>query len=117
MATKQEIATKVLQKLSVLEANETTVIGNDKTLVEEKYDSVYQMLKAKDLVNWGSTEDIPTQAVVPITGLVALECLEEYNVPMRVAQSIMVNEQRYLRQLKEFEYQYYRPDEEEAYYF
>jgi len=115
MATKTEIATKVLQKLTVLEADETPST-EDLTLVESKYDSVYPLLKSEDLVNWGSGEDIPTQAVIPVVGLVARECIEEFTVLQQIMQSLMINEGRYKRQLKALEYNYYVPLTDFEYY-
>lgn len=115
MATKAEIATKVLQKLTVIAADQTAAT-NDSTLVQEKYDSLYQLLKADDLVSWGSTQDIPTEAVIPVVGLVARECLEEFTVPPNVATTIMLDEDRYRGQLKTLEYNYYVPIEEPVYF-
>lgn len=115
MATKSEIATKVLQKLTVLEADETAATA-DSTLVQEKYDSFYETMAAEDLVNWASSDDIPTAAVIPVVGLVARECIEEFTVPMVIAQMLILNEDRYKNMLKRLEYNYYVPDSEPEYY-
>lgn len=115
MATISQIETKVLQKLGVLEADETAD-SNDTSLVNDKYDSVYGRLKALRLVSWGSADDIPTAAVVPVVGLVARECIEEFVVPVNVAQSLIMNEKRYLGMLKELEYDTYIDDGEPEYY-
>ena len=115
MATKNEIAVKVLQKLYQLEAGGTALTA-DTDLIEDVYDSVYAALKAEDLVSWGSGDDIPTAAVIPIVGLVALECKEEFNAPAVTVQSLMANEERYKDKLKALEYNYYVPDTKFEYY-
>lgn len=115
MATKAEIATKVLQKLQVLKAGGTADPG-DSTLVQDKYDTVYQLLHADDLVSWASTEDIPVEAVTAIVGLVARECLEEFVVPPLTAQFLIQGEQRYKDQLRMLEYQYYVPTTNAEYF-
>lgn len=117
MATKSELATKILQKLTVLEADQTEADApNDSTLVQAKYDSVYEALAAEDLVNWGSGDNIPTAAVIPVVGLVARECIEEFTVPMVIAQMLILDEDRYKNMLKRLEYNYYVPDSEAEYY-
>lgn len=70
MATKAQLAVKVLQKLGVLAAGDTAD-SNDQTLVEEAYDSAYQYLRSLHLVSWGSSDDIPTYAVLPVRNYVA----------------------------------------------
>lgn len=115
MATKAEIATKVLQKLTVLDADETATTA-DSTLVQEKYDAIYPLLHALDLISWGSGADIPTEAVIPIVGLVARECIEEFSVPDKISISLINNEERYKDQLKTLEYEYYVPESEAVYY-
>jgi hypothetical protein len=115
MPTKTQIATKVLQKLTVLEADETAD-SNDLSLVEGKYDAIYPLLAARDSVSWGSTDDIPVEAEIPVVGLVARECIEEFTVPQIVAQSLIINEDRYHNQLRMIEYQYYRPETTQEYY-
>ena len=116
MATKSEIATKVLQKLTVLEADETKDTDDD-TLVQGIYDSVYHILAAEDLVSWGSGDDVPSNAVLPVVGLVARECIEEFTVPAQVAQGLILNEQRYKGMLSMLEHDDYVPEEDEAEYF
>ena len=115
MPTKTEIATQVLQKLAVLEADETPST-EDLTFVEGKYDGVYQLLKSENLVDWGAAENIPDKAKIPVVGLVARECLEDYIVPTQIMQSLILSEDRYKRQLKALEYNYYVPSTDFEYY-
>ncbi|MBT8448597.1 MAG: hypothetical protein KJO69_02850 [Gammaproteobacteria bacterium] len=116
MATRTEIATKVLQKLGILQDG-ATASANDITVVNDKYDSLYAILKANDLVSWGSAEDIPDTHIIPIVGLLARECLEEFTATPTVAGLIIGDEQRYIDKLREFEYQYYIPNEDEGHYY
>lgn len=115
MATESEIAEKVLQKLGILQ-NGATANANDLAIVTGKYDSFYANLDTLNLVSWGSTDDIPEKHIIPVVGLLARECLEEFTVSPSVAQSIMRDEQRYMNQLKALEYQFYRPTSEGRYF-
>lgn len=80
MATKAQIAVRVLQKLKVLENGET-INTEDQTIVEDAYDASYALLDAQELTSWGSAEDIPTGAELPVIDYVANECKEAFSVP------------------------------------
>lgn len=115
MATKAEIAIMVMQKLTKLAPGET-ITTDDSALIQAKYDSFYHILAAQNLVSWGSTDDIPIQAEIPVVGLLAKECLNEFTIPARIAQDLLINEQNYKNILKMYEYQYYVPHTEAVYY-
>lgn len=115
MATQNELAAKVLQKLGIIDAN-GTARNADLTLITDKYSSFYENLKAEDLVSWGSGDDIPNTHLIPIVGLLARECLEDFTVSPSVATLLMGDEERYRNQLKRLEYQYYVPDSRAEYY-
>ena len=115
MATKNEIATKVLQKLGVIHAD-STADNDDLSLITGKYDSFYANLKAQDLVSWGSGDDIPETHVIPIVGLLSRECLEDFTASPMIAQMLIMDEERYMNQLKTLEYQYYVPTNEAEFF-
>ena len=116
MATKNELAIKVLQKLGVAEAGETPST-DDTGIVEDKYDSRYKVLAAKDLVSWGSGDDIPTEAVEPVTSIVANDCLSEFIIPQDKQGIIARDANQGLIDLLTLEYVDYVPEEPENYYF
>ncbi len=70
MATKAELATKVMQELGRLQAGQT-INSDDSTLIQDAYDSMYLMLRDDHSVNWGPDEDIPQQFEIPITALLS----------------------------------------------
>ena len=80
MATKAQIAQRVLQKLTVLEHGEDMDSG-DKSIVEEAYDSAYALLDNDNLVTWGNTDDIPAAAELPIIDYIADRVKEAFVVP------------------------------------
>lgn len=88
MATKAELRNKVLQKLGIIDATETPR-SEDQTLVEDAYDAVYQELRSRHLVDWGSTEDIPTWAVLHVRDLVANRVTNEYGLPRSLDEELI----------------------------
>lgn len=80
MATQTEIAIKALQKIGVIAAGETPD-SDDQTLVDEAYDSLYEELRSRHLVDWGSAEDIPTWAVLHVRDILANRIANEYGIP------------------------------------
>lgn len=80
MATKTEIGTDVLEKLGAIGAGETpdTV---DQSTADNAYDAVYQELRSRMLVDWGSTEDIPAWARLHVVDIVANRISNRYGVP------------------------------------
>lgn len=65
MATKAELATKVMQYLKRLQAGQT-INSDDSTLIQDAYDSLYLILRDNHSVNWGSDDDIPQEFELPI---------------------------------------------------
>lgn len=63
MATKRELAPKVLRKLMVLAAGEAPS-ADDQLLAEEKLEAVHAALQVDDLVRW-TLQDIPRFAEEP----------------------------------------------------
>lgn len=80
MATKTELGIKVLQKLGVLYSGQTPTAA-DQTLVDEEYESVYEELRSRHLVTWGSAEDIPTWAVIHVRNIVANRAANYFERP------------------------------------
>ena len=87
MATKAQIAERVLQKLMVLEHGETMDSG-DQAIVEAAYDSSFAILDSLNLVSWGSGDDIPTEAELPIIGYVADKIKGAFQIPLDVRQAL-----------------------------
>ncbi len=77
MATKAQIRNKVLRKLKVLHANQSAP-PDDATIVEDIYDEVYAYLSERNAVTWGSSDDIPAEAVQFVVRIVAYESADEY---------------------------------------
>jgi hypothetical protein len=80
MATKTELATKVLRKLMVISAVQSGN-SNDLQIVEDAYDSVYEELRSRHLVDWGSGEDIPTWAVLHVRDIVSNRVANDFERP------------------------------------
>lgn len=116
MATIAEVAEKVLQKLGVLESG-ATADSDDTAITTAKYNSVYGILAAQDLVSWGSADDIPTASVEPVVSIVADACLSEFIIPQDKQMIISRDSQRAYDQLRMIEHQDYIPEEEQAYYY
>ena len=87
MATKAQIAERVLHKLMVLEHGETMDTG-DQLIVENAYDSSWALLDADSLVTWGSTDDKPTGAELPIIDYVADKIKGAFSVPIDIRQTL-----------------------------
>lgn len=79
------MAVRVLQKLMVLEHGETIDPG-DSAIVESAYDSSYALLEVQKLTSWGSTDDIPTGAELPIINYVSEQIKGAFQVPADVRQ-------------------------------
>ena len=116
MATKAILAKKILEKLGVLESG-ADLDADDQTLVEDKYDSWYQVLAADDKVSWGSGDDIPTEAVASVVSIIANDCLTEFIIPQDKQMIIARDAQIGNDNLKKLEYIDYVPDEPEHHYY
>ena len=78
--TKTQLAKKVLLKLGVIDAGQT-VGSDDQTLCDEAYESIYEELAERHLVDWGSGDSIPTWAMMPVRAIVANRIANEYGKP------------------------------------
>jgi hypothetical protein len=77
MATKQTIRNRVLRRLKALPAGQTAD-SEDAQIVEDAYDSLHAYLTERDVITWGSTDDIPLEAEEPIIKLVADSIADEF---------------------------------------
>ena len=77
--TKADLRNQVLEKLGILEAGETAS-AEDTVLVETRYDQVYDLLFNAEVASWTDHTDIPEHAMLPMTYLVAAECIDEYDI-------------------------------------
>ena len=116
MATKAKIAERVLQKLTVLEHGETMDTG-DQAIVEEAYDSSLAILDSLNLVSWGSSDDIPTQAELPIIDYVADKVKGAFQIPQDVRQSLPFEAQQAENTLAFLVTPDYIPDTTQADYY
>jgi hypothetical protein len=78
--TRTDLYRKALEKLKIAAAGEP-VQPEDVQLVEDKYVSVYALLAAESLVSWGATDDIPDEAGIPMTDILACACAVEFSKP------------------------------------
>jgi len=81
------MAIKVLNKLGVIGPQDTSPVEYT-TLVEETYDEVWEELSERRIVTWGSTDEIPTEAIKSVVYLVAAELVGEFEVPGDKARNI-----------------------------
>ncbi len=77
--TKTQLGAKVLEKLGRIGAGES-VDSDDQTLVDDAYDSVYEELRSRHLVDWGSTESIPTWAMLHVRNIVANRVANDFGL-------------------------------------
>ena len=84
-----DFAVKVMQKMGVWDIAKT-LSAEDLTNVTDAYNTIYLQLKDDSLVTWGSTEDIPTRFVLPLTVMVAAEIGDFYLVPEQQLQRFIL---------------------------
>jgi hypothetical protein len=72
VATKAQIRDKVLRKLKILRFGQAAFV-EDATIVEDAYDELHAQLSEDNVITWGSTDDIPDEAVASIVKIVAYE--------------------------------------------
>ena len=77
MATKQTIRNRVLRRLKALPAGQTAE-PEDAQIVEDAYDSLHAYLTEREVITWGSTDDIPLEAEESIVKLVADAIADEF---------------------------------------
>ncbi len=76
-------AEKVLQKIGRIAAGET-VDSDDQELVDDAYTSVYEELRSRHLVDWGSSESVPNWAMLHVRDIVANRIANDYGIPRSV---------------------------------
>jgi len=77
--TLTELYTAALQEIGKVASGEVAE-ADDRDVVEQKYLSLYAMLEAKNLVDWGVSEEVPTYAEQPITYMLAFLCCQAFGV-------------------------------------
>lgn len=77
MATKAQLRDKVLRKLKVLAAGQSAP-PDDATIVEDAYDELHAQLTEDNVITWGSTDDIPDEAVRSMVKLVSFEVADTF---------------------------------------
>jgi len=75
-----EVATKVLQKLGRLPADQVAS-GSLLDSIESEYDGLYEELFNDSLVNWAKDEDLPDFAFSPIQILLLGRVADDFGVP------------------------------------
>lgn len=90
-ATVAELATKVLQRLQVLDADEVASAA-DHQFVEDTYTDVHELLTEEGHVTWNLAENIPSGAVQPMTAILAYECAQEFGVDNLPEYQVRANE-------------------------
>ena len=88
-ATKADLATKVLQRLQVIDADEVAA-NADHQFVEDTYDDVHELLTEQGHVTWNLASNIPTGAVQPMTAILAYECAQEFGISGAELQSYQI---------------------------
>lgn len=79
MATKAEIRNQALQLLGRLRLGQSPQ-NQDKVVIEQAYDEVYEGLKVLGLATWASTASVPTEVVPHVVALVAIARANVYGV-------------------------------------
>ena len=88
-ATKADLATKVLQRLQVLDADEVAQ-NADHQFVEDTYDDLHELLTEEGHVTWNLADSIPTGAVQPMTAILAYECAQEFGIKDQALQTYQI---------------------------
>lgn len=76
MATKAELATRVLRKIKVLGAGQTAD-AEDQLIAEEKVSAVHASLKKDERVRW-TLQDIPEEAAEPYVFMASFLAAPEF---------------------------------------
>ena len=82
-ASSAQFAAKVLRKLGRIDQDET-VHSTDQQLVDDMYASVYEEMRARHLVDWGSSDAVPTWALSHMTDIVANRVANNYGRPRNI---------------------------------
>ena len=106
---------RVAQKLRVV-ANGETVDANDLTLIEDKYNEVYDELNNLGLVDWALAGPINTTHSQHVITIVASRCADDFEVEESRLQRLMVEDMSARNKLKEQAHQEYVPEDQPEYY-
>jgi hypothetical protein len=90
MATKAELAIKVVQHLGLLQAGQL-INSNDSTLVQDAYDSVYLLLQDNHSVDWGPDDDIPQEFELDVRDIVAFRVAKTFGVTPDAVEFALAN--------------------------
>lgn len=77
--TKTLLANKVLEKLGRIAAGES-VDSDDQAVCDDAYESVYEEMRSRHLVDWGSAESIPTWAMLHVRNIVANRVANDFGL-------------------------------------
>lgn len=78
--TLNELYVKALQRLQVLSVG-MGPSAEDRQVLVDKYEALYEMLVTKGLVAWGIADELPDYAVIPVTSMLAYVAAREFECP------------------------------------
>lgn len=78
--TRTDLYRKALEHLKIAAAGEP-IQPEDVLLMSEKYESIYALLAAEELVSWALTAEIPEEAVIPMTAILACAAAPVFEKP------------------------------------
>jgi hypothetical protein len=85
--TPSQIRTSALQELRVLAAGEP-IDPDDDVLVRSRYDALYELLHADNLVSWSSTDDVPEGASTAVIWMLAYLCCTPFGIELQRVQEL-----------------------------
>ena len=69
-----------------VQTGETTADSDDQTIVDDAYDAIYDEMRARHLVDWGPTDDIPNWAWLHIRDIVVSRTSNDFGIPRQLAE-------------------------------
>lgn len=78
--TLQELYENALQRIGIIAAGEAAS-PEDLALVADKYEALYELLNAEELVRWSKTGNPPDAVDIPLTAMLAAHAAMEFSVP------------------------------------
>lgn len=78
--TKNELFRKTLERLQVVAVGEAS-LPEDIATVRARYDEVFEILETRDLADWDSAQEIPADAGLAMTMVLAAYSAEDFSVP------------------------------------
>lgn len=113
--TLSSLKDRVAQKLRIV-ANGETVDANDLTLIEAKYDEIYDELNNLGRVDFVRAGPIGTTHSNHVIAIVAARCADDFEIPEPRLQRLMMEEEKALLKLKEVAHQAYIETQEAEYF-